>query len=170
MKKLGITFIIFYLSLSYSLAENQIVITGTQHKEVYEDIVKFFADYWRIDSVNFVVVFQNFPQHGHRGYVDYQEVSEYNLKNVIIKLDANLKYQELRTTLIHELIHVKQFFYKELIKLSPIHFVWKGQDFLNINKVDYKKLPWEKEALSNEKKLYLMYLSYQKKGKVLASR
>lgn len=170
MKKLILTFIVFYFGLLSIFANNQIVISGLNNKDSFEDIINFFADYWKIDSVNFVVIFQQFPAHGHRGSAEYQEIPEHKLKNAVIKIDKNLDFNTLRMTLIHELIHIKQFYYKELIKMDTKHYCWKEKDFPNIKAVSYKNRPWEQEALSNEKRLYLLYLKAKKEEKIIAKK
>lgn len=122
MKKLEFTFIVFYFGLSTSLANNQITISGINHKDSFKDIVNFFADYWNIDSVNFVVIFQQFPKQEYRGSAEYQEIPKYHLKNAVIKINKNLDFNTLRMMLIHELVHIKQFYYKELVKIDNKYY------------------------------------------------
>jgi hypothetical protein len=67
----------------------------------------------------------------------------------IDKLDRN----ENITTLSHELIHLKQYYKKELILIDNGKIpIWKG-DTINLNEYTYENRPWEKEAYDNQNKI-----------------
>ena len=63
---------------------------------------------------------------------------------------VRIPYEELMQNLAHEMVHVKQFFRKELDG-SNWQFKWKGR---NANGYKYENQPWEREAYKLEEKLY----------------
>jgi hypothetical protein len=67
---------------------------------------------------------------------------------------------EVFRTLAHEMVHVKQFAYKQLkyVTRSVEKNKWKGR-YINQDKIKYEKLPWEKEAFRREEKLLLYYIA-----------
>ena len=69
----------------------------------------------------------------------------------IIYVDNNMNRSQYITTFSHELIHLKQYYTKELIVKNNIT-IWKGQQ-INLNNVVYQDRPWEIEAFSNQKDL-----------------
>tara|TARA_B100001093_G_scaffold6187_1_gene6250 strand:- start:19482 stop:19946 length:465 start_codon:yes stop_codon:yes gene_type:complete len=70
-------------------------------------------------------------------------------------------------TLAHEMVHVKQWARGEMQDIydhddgSPTKTRWKSQ-FINIKRVSYTDLPWEKEASRIEKTLYNEWLEHLK--------
>ena len=63
---------------------------------------------------------------------------------------AKVEYAEMMQTLAHEMVHVKQYFRKELDG-SNCRFKWKGR---NANGYQYENQPWEREAFRRESDLY----------------
>ena len=81
-----------------------------------------------------------------------------------IILKRNTSYKKTLTTLIHELIHVKQYYLGELKTFSDNDYLveWKSvlynisiDDFKNINA--YNNFPWEIEANLYETYFYYLY-------------
>ena len=66
---------------------------------------------------------------------------------------------EIFHTVAHEMVHVKQYAYKQLkyMNRSAEKTKWKGR-YINQDKVKYEKLPWEKEAFAKEGMLFLQYV------------
>ena len=64
-----------------------------------------------------------------------------------ITIRKGLSIQELIGTVVHEMIHVKQYVRKELKNVNG-RTLWKKEDFSDVNYVD---APWEKEAYELEK-------------------
>jgi hypothetical protein len=58
-----------------------------------------------------------------------------------------MKIQELIATIVHEMIHVKQYARKELRNVNG-RTMWKTKDYSDVN---YMDTPWEKEAYKLEK-------------------
>lgn len=66
---------------------------------------------------------------------------------------------EIFHTLAHEMVHIKQYAYKQLkyMSRSVEKTKWQGR-YVNEDKVKYEKLPWEKEAFATEGILFLEYV------------
>jgi len=86
-----------------------------------------------------------------------------------IKLHAWLPRPVLLRTLAHEMVHVKQYIMGEMTALSSDkngigRVQWKSRvvDEYDIN---YRSLPWEKEAYRMERPLYRSYCKHIKKFK-----
>jgi len=69
-----------------------------------------------------------------------------------ICLDSNAAPREIMQTLCHEMIHIKQCALGEF-KMGFAESRWQGRRVQH-DQLDYKQLPWEVEAFTNEKKLY----------------
>ena len=82
-------------------------------------------------------------------------------RDFTIRMDCNLKLDDIHDTLAHEMIHVKQYVRGELIDLvrSPKMCKWMGE------LIDWTKLksdePWEKETYERSKLLYEEWKSYK---------
>jgi hypothetical protein len=79
-----------------------------------------------------------------------------NPRDFSIVIDENLCPRAFKKTLIHELIHIKQYLLKELKDFSSGQTKWKSEIFEESE--DYKvilKFPWEKEAYKLSEKLYI---------------
>lgn len=74
------------------------------------------------------------------------------------KNDTRIGRGDVFRTLAHEMVHVKQYAYKELKhKIGSVEkATWKGR-YVNEDKVKYEKLPWEKEAFRKEEYLFIGY-------------
>lgn len=74
------------------------------------------------------------------------EVFDFNFSNkpreFLILINKKQSYDETLNTIAHELIHCKQFAYKEL---NPECTMWKKQRY-NIFEYNHEDLPWELEA------------------------
>jgi hypothetical protein len=65
---------------------------------------------------------------------------------------------EIFNTLAHEMIHVKQYAYRQLKFMSSVEKTkWKGRN-INERRFKYENLPWEKEAFKGEDRLFLRYV------------
>ena len=63
---------------------------------------------------------------------------------------VKVEYAEMMQTLAHEMVHVKQYFRKELDG-TGMKFKWKGR---NADGYQYENQPWEREAFRREAQLY----------------
>jgi len=66
-----------------------------------------------------------------------------------LTINKGLNLYDLVSTIIHEMIHVKQYARKELYNRHG-KVMWKRKDYTGVNYVD---TPWEKEAYKLEKML-----------------
>jgi len=69
-------------------------------------------------------------------------------KNYIVELDVRQNFDIFKNTLIHELVHIEQFYQGRLKDAGPMHFKWNGKKMLiDMSSLDiYNSLPWEVEA------------------------
>ena len=58
---------------------------------------------------------------------------------------------EMEHTIMHEMVHVKQYVTKELVQLRDV-YVWKNVAFGKYH-TDYRHRPWEIEAYNKEEQL-----------------
>ena len=74
-----------------------------------------------------------------------------------IELDAKQRITKMLLTLAHEMTHLKQFARKQLRNFNNGSTTWCGKTFgkKKEKKIGHYKLPWEVEAYSNEKELFL---------------
>jgi hypothetical protein len=69
-------------------------------------------------------------------------------KEYIVELDVRQDVETFKNTLIHELVHIEQFYEGRLKDAGPTHFKWNGKKtFIDTSSLDiYNNLPWEVEA------------------------
>lgn len=82
-----------------------------------------------------------------------------------IKILDNMNFIETIKTIAHETVHAYQFASKNLIINEYEEWIWKRKNYgyepykkLTIDQI-YKKLPWEKEAITKERVLVEKFLS-----------
>ena len=75
-------------------------------------------------------------------------------KSYTIEIDKRQKGDDFITCVLHELVHVKQYFKKELKDINGVEMRWKGETHIGI---DYYNLPWEKEAYELQESLLIEY-------------
>jgi len=123
-------------------------------KRLCEDITSWFLN-------------THFPRHhitinvNHRGMVrdnvnGWCDISRYNMnrpRKFLIEIQSNLSREEYIQTLIHELIHVKQWVEGSLT-VKHGKMCWHKELASNW---DYENQPHEIEAYTKEKELYKLY-------------
>ena len=79
-------------------------------------------------------------------------------RDFLVEVDRCLSDDELIETIIHEMVHVKQFAKEELKERFKPYYreLWYGVEIDTENK--YMSLPWEKEAYKLQEKLYNEYI------------
>lgn len=71
-----------------------------------------------------------------------------------IEIHGSMKLSEQLRTVVHEIVHVKQYARGELYQSARSSKIkWKGEWYTQTN-VKYCRLPWEVEAFDKEKDLY----------------
>lgn len=75
-----------------------------------------------------------------------------------IEIDSNLPLTCFIKTVIHEMIHVKQYVRGELVdrQRGRAKVTWKGKDH---TKTSYSKQPWEREAYRLQESLYTEFMT-----------
>lgn len=81
-----------------------------------------------------------------------------------ITLRKNMSQEDLVTTLLHEMIHVKQYARKELVQKDAGQYFWMGNPISN--DIDYWDLPWEKDAYKTEIDLFRGFTSISTCGNI----
>jgi hypothetical protein len=89
------------------------------------------------------------------------EILEYNNKGepreFALIIQKNISNEEILKTIAHELVHVKQYLYKELNEQMTL---WKGRKVSEDQYASYYDYPWEKEAYKLGDKLFEEYYDY----------
>jgi hypothetical protein len=76
-------------------------------------------------------------------------------REYIVELDVRQDIATFKNTLLHELIHIEQFYQGRLLDAGSMHFKWNGKKTLiDTSNLDaYNNLPWEREAIERSAKL-----------------
>ena len=93
-------------------------------------------------------------------YWDDQEVRP---REFTIEMDKDIGVRPALVALAHEIIHVKQYATGVLQDGDDATCFWKGIPY-DLNEVEYKDLPWEIEAFSQELDLYNQFKSHMEKN------
>lgn len=96
----------------------------------------------RMSSLSIDVVLRKMKEdeYGYCNIVD-------NNRNFVIDVNKNVTIKDLVSTIIHEMVHVKQFARNEM---NGHNMQWKSK--IISEDTDYMDLPWEKEAYRLEEK------------------
>lgn len=101
---------------------------------------------------------------GYKGSAIWDD-DNHRPKQFTVEIDAGISYRLSVTTLIHEMVHVKQYAKGQLKDLLR-NFSLKrwGTKLIDEEKIAYKQLPWEKEAYRLEKIYYKNWKAYKRKN------
>lgn len=99
---------------------------------------------------------------GYCGPTDYDNRNHRNF-TILLNSRASKKCQIL--TLIHEMVHLKQYARNELKDHKADVCLWLNRQ-VNINTTEYSDLPWEKEAHESEQVLYSLVMENTKKCRI----
>ena len=93
----------------------------------------------KVRTLDITVQIKNIPDKEKAwGLIEIQDSN----REFIIEIEKSLSLYNFVTSLIHEMIHVKQYVRKELTDKGYTVF-WNGKD---CSKLAYSKQPWEQEA------------------------
>lgn len=69
-------------------------------------------------------------------------------KQYVVEVDVRQDLATFKNTMIHELVHIEQFYQGRLKEDDSMHFKWNGKKILlDMSSLDiYNSLPWEVEA------------------------
>jgi len=92
--------------------------------------------------------------------VCYYEVADPSFREFRIDIESKVSPYGFMRTLMHELVHVKQYAKGEMVHYERNHSVmkWRKQARINVDKVDYWDLPWEIEAHGREEGLTQQFM------------
>ena len=82
----------------------------------------------------------------------YCSMEDDEKRTFTIEVDKTLKLRQLIMTLIHEMVHVKQFARNEMID-RPINGRYRLKSKTVSQNTPYEKMPWEREASRLQEKL-----------------
>jgi hypothetical protein len=70
------------------------------------------------------------------------------LRKYIVEIDVRQDLETFKNTVVHELVHIEQFYQGRLKDAGSMHFKWNGKKMLiDHSSLDaYNNLPWEIEA------------------------
>jgi hypothetical protein len=97
---------------------------------------------------------------------DYPCDFEIVISNELLNGDEH----KLLETLAHEMVHIRQYFTRDLIITSDNKFYWMNNEYPRNEKVthaEYYSFPWEIEAYGREKEVYYGFLENEKTLKTL---
>jgi len=128
--------------------------------DVVESIILFIGDIYGLDATITVDIEENFEYEACVEVVDLEN-GEYKLT-----IDPILFEDEkvLLTTIAHEMIHVKQYEYGQLVASEEADkniFIWNGDEYDwtgGVARSTYFSAPWEVEAYGMERALYELWL------------
>lgn len=140
---------------------NQVTVTGNLDKAKIKTMVNYYVRYWKLNKLHILVKFTNRLPRGFKGYAQYAENKDWDVQQVIIRINTKHTPKEQFLTLAHEMVHVKQFSRKELVYHGGLAYTWKNHHCEDVSKIAYNKRSWEKEAFDLEEKLYQAYQKEQ---------
>jgi len=130
--------------------------------ELYKKAVLFFADQLlsktKLKKLKLSIILKKFKGNASEESGNCEQITRNNYK---IEVNNNKPFQGIISTLAHEMIHVKQGMYGQLIMKSN-GFVWKNKLYKSVD-IDkdnqYDNCSWEKEAYTLEPILTKRFLS-----------
>lgn len=130
--------------------------------DIYKKAILFFASELlsktKQKKLKLSVVLKKFTGKSAEESGNCEQISRNNYK---IEINNNKAFQGIISTLAHEMIHVKQGIYGELI-MKDNGFVWKNKLYKSVD-IDqdnkYDNCSWEKEAYALEPILTKRFLS-----------
>jgi hypothetical protein len=124
------------------------------HKKLCEDILIWFATkFYPRHKLDITVCHRGMKREGAYGYCDI-EGEQRNPRTFLIELQSNMDKRLYALTLMHELIHVKQWV-DGTMRLRKGSRNYRG---INVDELDYFDQPHEIEAKENEEKYLLTFM------------
>lgn len=136
-------------------------------KYLIDAVINFFKEEWDFDAKIVVKKKQNNKFNGDIILND----NSMNKNKFTLHFNPNLTYLGMIKSLIHELTHIKQISKGELkAALDWKSLIWKNEyklDVRDYNKlmrtIEYREVPWEKEAYYNMSDTFLLDKLFQSK-------
>lgn len=135
---------------NFSKNNTNIITNNIKNKPYVDSIIKIGLKNLNIIGVN-VTVKELIHNERTENYLAY--VKKYNNDDYVIWVD-NMPQDKTIQTLSHELIHIKQYYTKQLI-IDAENIYWEHKPYYIKENDNYYLRPWEYQAYLNEKNLYL---------------
>lgn len=139
--------------------------TPDQHKKIKSVahwIISHLLGKRQASFLNIFIVLSKTIDKNHYGEC---EIADDNVRprEFNIYLAHDISPRILTRILAHELIHIKQFVRNEMFDYARSEYLsrWKGKT-INIERLEYRKIPWEREALKLEGPLAKAYRAANK--------
>lgn len=133
------------------------------------EVIKWMASEMKIDHyrdpiwINLKFRKNLKKRNGYRGSAVWDD-RNHRPKSFTIEVDDNLTKRVSIATMIHEMVHVKQYAKGELKDYMRSYCIKRwGSREVNVLKIRYREYPWEKEAYAFEEKYYKRWIEYNKK-------
>ena len=99
------------------------------------------------------------PEEKAVGWCTWEDTN-INPREFLIEADSNQSLIDFMKTVLHEMIHVKQYAKGEMKeRFKEGHkILWKDKDYTTTS---YSKCPWEREAYRKQETLYTRYMEQQ---------
>lgn len=135
--------------------------------KLIESMTLFLVKHFKIKNSRFNLVvlplFKRENREGNRGCVEHDE------KTITLKLKMyDVNEYDLRVTIAHEMVHVRQICRGLLKDLPPGRCTWRGRKYY-VKKTPYLKRPWELQALREQDYLAILFkqfTSVRKKNRI----
>lgn len=134
--------------------------TSDQHKKIKSAthwIISHLLGKKQASFLSISIIFSKAIDKNHYGEC---EIADDNIRprEFTIYLAHDLSSRILIRILAHELIHIKQFVRNEMFDYARSEYLsrWKGKT-INIERLEYRNIPWEREALKLEGPLTKAY-------------
>ena len=98
-------------------------------------------------------------QKGINATIDYVKVDATGRHMFLIKLNRFHRGESVTTSLIHEMVHAKQYYHEELVRYDRTEYMWNGTHYRNISYIEHHRRPWEIEAHQLSHSMQLSYAS-----------
>lgn len=111
-----------------------------------------------IDRIQVKICMKNNP--GGNWAICHYDVADPTLREFRIDIHSDISPFWFMRTLMHELVHVKQYAKGEMVHYERNHSMlkWRKQMKVNVDKIDYWDLPWEIEAHGREEGLTQQFM------------
>ena len=123
---------------------NEVIVVGGKKKEreLAEEVVAWSIKKLmpRMKTLDITISFENIDAYGYC-------MQEDTNRQYTLTIQKGMSFFDMLSTIVHEMIHVKQYARRELRNVNG-RTMWKKKDHSN---TDYFDAPWEKEAYKLEK-------------------
>jgi hypothetical protein len=124
------------------------------HKRICEDVASWFLNKFLPRHKIYVeILHRGLKRECVYGYCDYTGES-YRPREFLIELDTHMNQELYIKTLLHELVHLRQWVIGTLRAKRGKRYY----ESINVEELDYEDQPHEIEAREQEASLYLEYL------------